>query len=67
MILRAGKVGAAGGARWAGQQGGAAGRGKPRPYRRLLLPAAAEGTVELNETLVFGTASTCESELSGEE
>src|SRR5579863_1516712 len=41
--------------------------GKPRPYRRLLLPAAAEGTVKLNETLVFGTASTGESELGAEE
>ena len=70
MIPAAGLVGTAGGARkqggqrCAGQQGGAS----PAPtVRRLLLPAAAEGTVELNETLVFSTASTSESEFGAEE
>src|ERR1700688_1435005 len=60
VILRAGW------ARGAGHAGGS----KPRPHREasgLLLPAAAEGTVKLNETLVFGTSSACESEFRGKE
>ena len=61
-------AGVLGGCGGRGTLGGGAGRGKPRPYKRgLLLPAAAEGTVELNETLVFGAAGAGESEFGAEE